>query len=195
MAGNITVYMSIQDTKILQSLFPREKKPTLPGNKHHSLHFSFQNCVFSILRQKHVPNQSVRKGHQSGYPRADTIGNNINKKRVFHKKNLHENAQNLGTIHKIKYKKGWIRFISTCVYKLLLLCLLLGAKLGFFLVSVPHFISWFCILAEEIRNDRVAACSTALRSATEKNELGGNVTVPCPFKVTQRSSTEDCFSF
>ena len=33
-----------------------------------------------------------------------------------------------------------------------------------FLVST----SWFCILPEAFRNDHVTACSTALRSATEK---------------------------
>ena len=38
-----------------------------------------------------------------------------------------------------------------------------------FLIST----SWFLILAEAFRNDHVAACSTAFRSATEKNEMGG----------------------
>ena len=38
-------------------------------------------------------------------------------------------------------------------------------------------------LAEAFRNDHVAACSTALRSATEKNEMGGHVTVPCSSKM------------
>ena len=33
--------------------------------------------------------------------------------------------------------------------------------------------SWFLILAEAFRNDHVAACSTALRTATEDNESGG----------------------
>ena len=45
------------------------------------------------------------------------------------------------------------------------------------------------ILAGAFRNDYLAACSTALRSATEENELSGYVTVPCPSKVTQHSST------
>ena len=49
-----------------------------------------------------------------------------------------------------------------------------------FLIST----SWFLILAEAFRNDHVAACSTALRSATEKNELCGYVTVPCSSKMT-----------
>ena len=46
-------------------------------------------------------------------------------------------------------------------------------------------------LAGAFRNDYVAACSTPLRSATEENESGGYVTVPCPSKVTQHSSTAD----
>ena len=46
-------------------------------------------------------------------------------------------------------------------------------------------------LDEAFRNDYVAACSTALRSATDKNESGGYVTVPFLSKVTQCSSTAD----
>ena len=51
------------------------------------------------------------------------------------------------------------------------------------------------ILAEEFRNDHVVACSTALRSANEKNEIVGNVTVPCSSKMTKRSSTADWLKF
>ena len=60
-------------------------------------------------------------------------------------------------------------------------------------IPTPFLIStsWFLISAQAFRNDYVAACCTALRSATEKNELGGYVTVPCPCKTTQRSSTAD----
>ena len=50
-------------------------------------------------------------------------------------------------------------------------------------------------LVGAFRNDYVAACSTALCSATEENESGGYVTVPCPSKVTQRSSTADRLKF
>ena len=50
-------------------------------------------------------------------------------------------------------------------------------------------------LAETFRNDYVAACSTALCSATDENELGGYVAVPCPIKVTQRSSPTDWCKF
>ena len=56
-----------------------------------------------------------------------------------------------------------------------------------FLVATSRFL----ILAKALRNDFVAACSTALRSATEKNETGGYVTVPRSSKMTQRSSTWD----
>ena len=50
-------------------------------------------------------------------------------------------------------------------------------------------------LAEAFRNDHVAACSTALRSATEENESGGYATAPCPSKVTHYSSTADWLKF
>ena len=56
-----------------------------------------------------------------------------------------------------------------------------------FLISTGRFY----ILAEAFRNDHVAACSTALLSATEKNEMGGYETVPCSTKMTQCSSTAD----
>ena len=66
-----------------------------------------------------------------------------------------------------------------------------GNKTGFF--PSPFLISNSShpIFAEAFWNDNVAACRTALRSATEENESGGYVTVPCPSKVTQRSSTVD----
>ena len=50
-------------------------------------------------------------------------------------------------------------------------------------------------LAGAFRSDYLAACSTALRSATEENELGGYVAVPPPSKVKQRSSTADRLKF
>ena len=57
----------------------------------------------------------------------------------------------------------------------------------------PFFVSTSSrfTLAGAFRNDYVAACSTALRSATDENESGGYVTVLCPAKVTQHSSTAD----
>ena len=50
-------------------------------------------------------------------------------------------------------------------------------------------------LVEAFRNDHVAVFCTALRSATEENESGGYVTVPCPSKMTQRSSSADWINF
>ena len=50
-------------------------------------------------------------------------------------------------------------------------------------------------LTEAFRNDHVAACSTALRSAAEEIVSGGYVTVPCSFKLTERSSTVDWLKF
>ena len=58
---------------------------------------------------------------------------------------------------------------------------------GSFLTSTSSRLT----LAEALRNDHVAACSTALRSATEENESDGYVTVPCPSEVLQHSSTTD----
>ena len=46
-------------------------------------------------------------------------------------------------------------------------------------------------LAKAFPSDHVAACNTALRSATEENKSGGYVAVPCPPKVTQHTSTAD----
>ena len=54
-----------------------------------------------------------------------------------------------------------------------------GNKTRFFLSPFLISASMFIGLAKAFRNDYVSACSTALRSATEKNEMGGCVTVPC----------------
>ena len=55
--------------------------------------------------------------------------------------------------------------------------------------------SLLLLLAKEFGNNHVAACSTALRSATEEIEIGGYVTVPCSSKMTQCSSTADWLNF
>ena len=70
-----------------------------------------------------------------------------------------------------------------------------GIKTRLFLSPFLISTSWILILAEAFRKDHVAACSTALRSATEKNEMGGYVIVPYPSKMTQRSSTTDWLKF
>ena len=65
------------------------------------------------------------------------------------------------------------------------------------LVPSPFLLSTsrFFILAEAFQNDHVAACSTVSRSATEKNEMGGYISVPSSSKMTQRSSTPDWIKF
>ena len=60
-----------------------------------------------------------------------------------------------------------------------------------FLISTSRFL----ILAIAFRNDHVAGCSTALRSATEENEVGGYVTIPCSSKMTQHNSRADWLKF
>ena len=59
-----------------------------------------------------------------------------------------------------------------------------GNKTRFFPSPFLISTSWLLILAEAFRNDHVAACSTALGIATEKNERSGYVTVPCSSKMT-----------
>ena len=59
-----------------------------------------------------------------------------------------------------------------------------GNKIRFFPSPFLISTSSLFILAEAFRNDDVAACSTGLRSATEMNELGGYVIVPCSSKMT-----------
>ena len=69
-----------------------------------------------------------------------------------------------------------------------------GNKTRFF--PSPFLITGrFLILAEAFRIDHVAACGTALSIATEKNEMGGYVIVPCSSKMTQRSSKAECIRF
>ena len=50
-------------------------------------------------------------------------------------------------------------------------------------------------LAGAFWSDYVADCSTAFRSASEENDSGGYVGVPCPSKVKQRSSLADWLKF
>ena len=64
-----------------------------------------------------------------------------------------------------------------------------GNKTEFFLGPFHVSTRSRITLAEAFRNDYVAACSTALRSATEESQSGGYVTVSCPSKLTQHSST------
>ena len=70
-----------------------------------------------------------------------------------------------------------------------------GTKLVFFSSKFLVTTARFLILAKAFRNDYVAVCGTARRSATETNELSGCVTVPCSSKMTQHNSTTDWLNF
>ena len=81
------------------------------------------------------------------------------------------------------------------------MCLLIASSKSTAVSKTRLFLSPFLIstsrllyLAKAFRNDYVATCSTALHSATE-NDLDGYVTVPCPSKMTQHSSTADFLEF
>ena len=54
--------------------------PTLAGNKHPSVHFFLHGPRLFHLPTEKVRIRSVGNGHQSGYSRADTINNDINKR-------------------------------------------------------------------------------------------------------------------
>ena len=64
-----------------------------------------------------------------------------------------------------------------------------GTKLGFFLSPFLVNTGWFLILEKLFRTSYVAACSTALREATEDNDSGGHIDVPCSSILTQHKST------
>ena len=66
-----------------------------------------------------------------------------------------------------------------------------GNKTKLFPSPLHVFTSSSFSLAGAFRSDYVAACRTALRSATEENELGGYVAVACLSKVKQLSSRAD----
>ena len=70
-----------------------------------------------------------------------------------------------------------------------------GNKIRFFPSPFHVSIRSRLTLAGAFRNDHVTACSTALHSATEENESGGYVIVPCPSKVSQHSSRADWLKF
>ena len=68
-------------------------------------------------------------------------------------------------------------------------------KTRLFLSPFLYSTDRFLVLAKTFRNDHVVACRTALRSATEKNENGGYITIPSFSEMAQRSSTADWLKF
>ena len=57
-----------------------EKLPILAQNKQLHIHLFLHGPSLFHLSTENVRVQSVRNGHQSGFPRADMINDNINKK-------------------------------------------------------------------------------------------------------------------
>ena len=53
---------------------------TLARNKHLSVHFFFHGLRLFHLSTEKVRVQSIKTVHQTGYCRANTINNNINKR-------------------------------------------------------------------------------------------------------------------
>ena len=81
----------------------------------------------------------------------------------------------------------WLHFASVKTF--------VGNKTRLFPSPFHVSTSSLLTLAGALRSDHVAACSTAFRSATEKNDSGGYVDVPCPSNVKQGSSTADWLKF
>ena len=82
-AGNIIVYAPIQGTnreKYFIHVIYEGKMATLAGIKRPFVHFFLHRPRFFHLSTEKVRVQSVRKGHQIGYSRADTKNININKR-------------------------------------------------------------------------------------------------------------------
>ena len=83
----------------------------------------------------------------------------------------------------------------TCVFELHRLDPMVGSKLGFFLERSSFLLAGSSFWSKRSVKNHVAAFSTALRSATEKIELGGYVTVQCSYKMTRRSCTDVWLNF
>ena len=74
-------------------IFIKEKIPTLAGNKQFSVHFFLHGQRLFHLSTENVRVRSVGNGHQSGYPRAETINNDMNKNEMnFHKRKILNNS-------------------------------------------------------------------------------------------------------
>ena len=192
MAGNIFIYTPIQDTKrekYFNHNIHKGKMPTLAGNEHFSVQFFFhkprlfhlstEKCT-SVIRQKWTSKWLFSGRHDKKQHKQKI-------KRIFQTKKLLKNAPSINKKHT---KKHVIMMDKHHVY----MCshvesikFTAGNKTRLFPSPFHISISWFLNLAEALRNDIVTAFSTSRRSATEKNEIGGYVTVPCLSKMTQHN--------
>ena len=98
-----------------------------------------------------------------------------------------KNDLEYGKIKFVKLKLSWLHAasIKTTVWN----------KLGWFPSPFHISTSSRLTLAGAFRGGYVDVCSTAFRIATEENDSGGYVDVPCPSKVKQSSSTADWLKF
>ena len=168
--------------------------PTLAGNKHPSVHFFLHGPRLFYLSTKKVRVRSVGNGHQSDYSRADTTNNNINKgwKTISIRAKYRNTLGKMNKIQKIKFVQMLKKVHNYMLHRLKST---VGNKTRLFPSPFHVSTSSRLTLAGAFRGDYAAACSTVLRSATEENDSGGYVGVPCPSKVKQRSSSADWLEF
>ena len=182
--------------RYLNIIIYKGKLPPLAGTKHFSVLFSFHRPCLFHLSMENVRFEPVRNGHQSGYSGADTKNNNIKKRskefswRRNYKK-MHQIEKNTWS-EKRNYDGKVQNYMCLQIASIKSFA---GNKTRLFPSLFVISTRWFLTSAEAFRDDYVAACSTALCSATEKNKMDGCVTVWYPSKITQHSSTADCFKF
>ena len=166
--------------------------PTLAGNKHPSVHFFPHGPrLFYLSTEKRNVRSVINRG-PSGFSPADTKNNDINKRwQTFplrdNTKKQWKNNLKYGKIKIIDEKKVHVHMLHQLKH-----C---WEQTKLFSSPFHVSISWRLNLAGAFRSDYVAACSTAFRSATEENDSGGYVDVPCPSKVKEHSSTADWLKF
>ena len=106
-----------------------------------------------------------------------------------------KNAPNINEKHETRYINMMDKLhVYKCIHNASIKSTA-GNKTRLFASPFLFCSSWFLILAETFPSDYVTACTTAVRSATEKNEMAGYVTVLCSPKMTLRSSTADWLNF
>ena len=113
--------------------------PIVAGNEHFSVYFFLHGPRLFHLSTEKVRFRSVGNRHHSGYSRADTINNNINKdERQFHKRKI------LKYIRKKNYSTGKIEFINakrgSCLHAASVKSTV-GNKLGFFLARFTFLLA------------------------------------------------------
>ena len=117
LAANAIAYTPTQGTnreKYFNYINYKGKMPTLAGNKHLSVHFFLHGPRLFYLSTERVRVQSVRNGHQSGYSRADTIKNNINKDQtVFPLKEINKNTSRINEIRTVYMNYIYVHKVDT----------------------------------------------------------------------------------